>query len=187
MGAAAAALLLKQSGQDVTHVRSTYDGRTYLVRRNSSSAAAADTLAQLNEKVQMLQGHLLSRYPEDERVRLLKLRYNPDALSEGGHNSGHTSYSEGKGRSIVMCLRSRAKDGTHGKIERMNTLVYVLLHELAHLATQEMGHTPTFWVNFDFIRDEARALGVYQEENYAANPAGYCGIVIKSGGGPKKN
>ena len=181
MSAALAALYLKNHAQDVSHVQSAYDGNTYLVRRNATSGEAADTLARLNERVLMLLKHLEFRYPKDARVISLKARYNPKALSEGGHNSGHTSYSIDKGKRIVMCLRSRASGGRHGALENINTLMYVLLHELSHLATDELGHTKTFWANFDFVKREAATLGVYTETDYAAHPAGYCGIVIRSG------
>lgn len=178
IGAAIAAMYVKTKGQDVTFVKSSYDGDTYLVRQAGDALEAANTLARLNECVGVLMAHLELRYPTDERVLLLKGRYNKDALSEGAHNSGYTSYSVDKGKSIIMCLRSRDVGGTHGRIEKINTLTYVLLHELAHLATDEVGHTPVFWANFDFIKREAVAAGVYDEVDYAKQPAGYCGMVI---------
>ena len=185
VSAALAALYLKGHIQDVTYVRAAYDGNAYLVRRNETSGQAADTLARLNDRVLVLLKHLEFRYPKDNRVISLKARYNPRALSEGGHDSGHTSYSIDKGKRIVMCLRSRAAGGRHGAIENTNTLMYVLLHELSHLATEELGHTKAFWANFDFMKREAATVGVYTETDYARHPAGYCGIVIRSGA--KKN
>lgn len=67
-----------------------------------------------------------------------------------------------------------------GALEDDNTLAYVLLHELAHLGTNEVGHTPAFWDNFRHIPDAAEAAGVYRKVDYAARPEGNCGIQITS-------
>jgi hypothetical protein len=144
------------------------------------SGQAADTLARLNDRVLVLLKHLEFRYPKDNRVISLKARYNPRALSEGGHNSGHTSYSIDKGKRIVMCLRSRAAGGRHGAIENTNTLMYVLLHELAHIATVGVGHTEPFWDNFRFLLEVGEAEAVYSKVDYKEKPTDYCGIKITS-------
>lgn len=191
-GAAAVALAgayLKKQNQPVEYVKSGVDGRKYLVRHDVSlegstvhdeALRAADTLAELNVRTQTLIDHLTSRYPTDERVVNLSERYNPEALSEGGHNAGHTSYSVDKGRRIVMCLRSRSRDGSHGRLEDTNTLMYVLIHELTHLATDEVGHTDLFWDNLDWLKAQAHDIGVYRDVDFSAEPAGYCGMVIKT-------
>jgi hypothetical protein len=54
------------------------------------------------------------------------------------------------------------------------------IHELAHLMTREVGHTPGFWANFRLLLSEARSLGIYKLEDYAAAPQAYCGITISS-------
>lgn len=169
--------------RDVAYVRSVVDDQEYLVRKADDSLEAANTLARLNDKVQRLIERLAARYPVDKRVRRLEDRYNPRALSEGSHESGYTSYSVNKGQRIVMCLRARGKtkkrDGA-GAIEDENTLMYVLLHEITHLATEEVGHTPQFWENFRFVVKEAVGLGIYVDRDYSASPVNYCGIKIDS-------
>lgn len=169
--------------RDVTYVRSDVDNREYLVRRADDSQEAANLLARLNEKVTQLIRRLQTRYPNDGRVQRLHDRYNADALSEGSHESGYTSYSVNKGQRIVMCLRARGAQKKHrgpGALEDENTLMYVLIHELTHLATEEVGHTPAFWKNFRFMIKEAVALGVYTDHDYSASPVNYCGIKIDS-------
>lgn len=182
MAVAIGAMYFRSGSQDVAYVRSDVDGNEYLVRREADALEAANTMAHLNARVQSLISHLAFKLPEDERVVLIRERYNPAALSEGGHNSGHTSYSVDKGRRIVMCLRSRGEDGKHGPVQSINLLMYVLLHELAHLATEELGHTPAFWENFGFLKREAADLGVYKETDFSSAPQSYCGITIRSGG-----
>jgi predicted metal-dependent hydrolase len=56
--------------------------------------------------------------------------------------------------------------------------MFVVLHEIAHLMTTTVGHTPEFWANFRRILKDAVAAGIYQETNYARNPVRYCGMTI---------
>lgn len=164
--------------RDVTYVKSAVDGREYLVRRAGDASEAADVLARLNAKALVLISRLSETDGDDERVTRLTSRYNPAALSEGSHESGYTSYSVNKGQRIVMCLRSRGDGKEH--IEDENTLMYVLTHELAHLATDDVGHTPRFWENFRFLVKRAVEHGVYKDQDYSSHPVNYCGIKIDS-------
>ena len=110
----------------------------------------------------------------------IKRRYKRTALSEGGTDTSVTSYSQGKGERIVMCLRERDAKGRLGALEDDNTLMYVLLHEIGHLATDEIGHVPSFWANFRYILDVAANEGLYEKIDYSANSQAYCGIEITS-------
>ena len=167
--------------RDVSYVRSDVDQQEYLVRKADDAVAAANALARLNANVGVLLRRLREKHPQDVRTKRLEERYNPRALSEGSHESGYTSYSVNKGQRIVMCLRERkAGRAGPGRLEEENTLMYVLIHELAHLATAEVGHTPRFWKNFKFLIREAVDLGVYADTDYSAHPVNYCGIKIDS-------
>lgn len=180
------ALYVKKRYQEVEYVESGVDGHRYLVRRADDSQEAADTLARINARVERLIAHLGLARPGDERTKLMRSRYDRSALSEGGHNSGYTSFSVNKGEKIVMCIRSRDGSEENGEIERFNTLMYVVLHEIAHLVTEEIGHTPRFWVNFRWILDEAEAAGVYAKVDYSREPEEYCGININSSAAHQK-
>ena len=174
------ALYVKQRYQEVEYVKSTVDGNKYLVRKADDSLEAANTLARINESIERLISHLQTNSTNDERTSLLRTRYDRSSLSEGGHNSGYTSFSVNKGEKIVMCIRSRDGSNDNGEIERFNTLMYVVLHEVAHLVTEEIGHTPAFWENFKWILDEAEKAGVYTKVDYSKEPEEYCGININS-------
>lgn len=180
------ALYVKNRYQEVEYVQSSVDGHKYLVRRAEDSQEAADTLARINARVERLVAHLAGAHPGDERTARLRDRYDRSSLSEGGHNSGYTSFSVNKGEKIVMCIRSRDGSEENGEIERFNTLMYVILHELAHLVTEEIGHTPVFWENFRWILDEAESAGVYAKVDYSREPEEYCGININSSAAHKK-
>jgi hypothetical protein len=178
MAAATAAMLIKNRFQSVSFVRSRVDGREYLVlMRNDAEdmRGAADVLAELHARVLRL---LDAMPPGDRRTRRLRERYDREAVSEGGEGEGYTSFSVQK-RKIVLCLREKV-DGRLGRLEDVNTVAYVMLHELAHLATEGYGHTPTFWRNFKFVLRVAQRAGLYERIDYAQRPARYCGITISS-------
>ena len=197
------AMYLRNIHVDVAFVRSSVDRRDYLVLRMDDSQGAADCLARLNSKVRKvisamerdLQGASGRRADKrgnegvDRRkvLKNLKARYRRSALSEGGTDTSVTAYSEGKGERIVICLRQRDAAGRLGKLEDDNTLTYVMLHELGHLATDEIGHVPVFWANFRYILDVAEREGVYRKVDYAQTPQGYCGIKITSSASFPKN
>lgn len=180
------ALYVKKRYQEVEYVESKVDGHKYLVRKAADSQEAADTLARINERIERLISHLEANSPDDDRTSRARARYDRSALSEGGHNSGYTSFSVNKGEKIVMCIRSRDGSTDNGEIESFNTLMYVVLHEVAHLVTEDIGHTPAFWANFKWILDEAEKAGVYAKVDYSKEPEEYCGININSSAAHKK-
>lgn len=160
--------------QEVEMVKSAVDGRTYLVRKLPDSQAAADMIARINQKNQQLIKHMIAQYTDNPAVRRLYERYNPDSLSEGSPDSGYTSYSVNKGEKIVLCVRQ-----SDMSFVDFNVLLYVTVHELAHLMTASTGHTKEFWDNNKFLLKQAVQLGLYEKTDYGASPVAYCGIRIQ--------
>ena len=160
---------------EVEYVRSSVDGREYLVRKLPDSARAADLLAELNARLQRLVQHMAAKYPGDAAVRRLYDNYDPDALSEGGTEAGYTSYSVNKGEKIVLCLRQRDDSFVDA-----NVLMYVAVHELGHLMSASVGHNEEFWGSFRRVLEEAVAIGEYTKVDFASDPHSYCGISITS-------
>ena len=60
--------------------------------------------------------------------------------------SEFTAYSENKGRKIAFCLNKK-KENDNNLIDE-NTLMFVAIHEMAHITTESIGHDKTFWDNF---------------------------------------
>jgi hypothetical protein len=152
------------------------DGRRYVVRKLADRKRAAELLAAINVKLTRLVQHMVAKFPDDADVARLHDNYNPEALSEGGTEVGYTSYSVNKGEKIVMCLRQPRTDSFVDE----NVLVYVAIHELGHLMTDEIGHTPVFWANFKRLAAEAVDIGVYRRVDFESAPEPYCGISITS-------
>lgn len=160
-------------------VKSNVDDNTYRVRDLPDKQKAADLLAEIRDRCQRLIGHLEKTNPEDERSLRLSSKFRSEMISEGNNNQAYTSYSINKGERIVFCLRSRGKR-TKDRPEDVNTLIFVAIHELAHIATDDVGHTQAFWDNFKWLLQEAIQVGIYVKEDYRARPREYCGVDITS-------
>ena len=158
-------------------VKSKVNGHTYQVRSLPDRQAAADLLANIAAQLQTLVKHLEKTAAGDERTTRLVEKLDVGKISEGPESSKYTSYSINKGERIVFCLRSRDA-ATMNEIVDLNTMMFVALHELAHICTLEVGHIPVFWANFKWLLQESINVGVYQDRDYSRAPQAYCGIKI---------
>jgi len=156
-------------------VISDVDGKRYCVRERAKLDDAADKLARATEGMTTLVRECSVRHPNKEPVMRLTKRFNPSKISETLPTSEYTAYSEDKGRKLAFCL-NKAKSG--GGLIDDNTLMFVAIHELAHLASASTGHTDEFWTNFKFLLQEAEKLNIYNPVDYKKNPSNYCGMVI---------
>ena len=77
---------------------------------------------------------------------------------------------------MAFCLNKTKK--SHSKLIDKNTLMFVALHELTHLATTDIGHTPTYWQNFKFLLINAKEFKIYNPVDYKNKPKQYCGMKI---------
>jgi hypothetical protein len=168
------AIFIQNSYSNLTHVTSKIDGRRYLVRNESNKQEAADMLATINERLRKLKDHLMEKYPTDERVMRMNSNYLPENVCESAEDDKNTSYSVNKGEKVVFCIRSK-KDNS---IEGLNTLMFVSIHEMGHLASATIGHNQEFWDNFKFLLEEAVSIGLYEKVEYSKTPMDYCGIQI---------
>ena len=159
------------------YIQSDIDGQKYRVRDRENNKKTVDLLAKIVSNVKLLIKHLEKMYPEDERTITLSTRFHPENITEGDGNSKLTSYSINKGEKIILCLYSR--DGKN-KLVDLNTILFVVIHELGHIITKSVGHTDEFWDNFKWLLEEAINIGIYRYEDYETNPVKYCGIKITS-------
>ena len=157
----------------IIYVVSPLDNRKYLVRKEKDAIDAANKLAELNAIIQkIIDG---CQNTDKENVNLLKENYNPDTLSETIPGSKYTSYSVNKGEKIAICLRHSDKS-----FMDMNTIVFVTIHELAHVMTISTGHTKEFWDNMRFILEQGDRIGIYRPVDYKKFNEEYCGMTINS-------
>ena len=155
---------------------SDVDGEKYCVRERNKISEAADRLANVNKNLKSIIVYCEEKYPNDEITIRMKNGYNPRSIVETLPTSEYTAYSENKGEKLAFCLNT--KKGDQGKLIDMNTLTYVAIHELAHIGTESIGHTPEFWKNFKFLLNVAKNINVYNPIDYKKNPKEYCGMDI---------
>lgn len=165
---------------NLTYVRSDIDNFQYLVRDLDDKQKAANMLARLKKDINKLVNHLNKYKDTDyaeykEYIEQLTKRIDGVVIHETPENSSYTSYSVNKGDKLVFCVRSKKfKDKMHEK----NLLMYVTLHELAHVGTPEFGHTPLFKKVFRFFTNVAINIGIYKKIPFEIDPHEYCGLVI---------
>ena len=168
-------LQFENFSNEITLCKASTDGKDYLVRNLPDREEAANLLADTKYRCVKVVKYLAVKYPNNASVKRLHMKYNPDNISESTKNSKYTSYSVNKGEKIVFCLRSR--DENENLVDQ-NVLMFVALHELAHVMTKSIGHTKEFWDNFRFLLKESIKAGVYKKQDFRRNPVKYCGTDI---------
>ena len=160
---------------DLKCIISSQDGNRYCVREREKMELAANLLADVTQKMKDMVKYLKDKKPEDIRTKRLVEGFNLTKISETLPTSELTAYSENKGEKIAFCLNKR-KDGT--KLIDINTLTFVALHELSHIATSSVGHGQEFWENFKWMLQNAKEAGIYSPIDYKKYPEEYCGMTI---------
>tara|TARA_B110000259_G_C14019895_1_gene402628 strand:+ start:388 stop:966 length:579 start_codon:yes stop_codon:yes gene_type:complete len=161
--------------KDLVKITSDVDNEKYTVQIKHDSKEAADLIAKIKQRIITLIEHMEKTFGiSDERVANLKNNFRPDRLKEGVDTPGYTSYSVNKGEQIVLCLRN--KDA----LVDINTMMFVVLHEMAHLASVSIGHTEEFWNNFRWILEESINIGIYVKQDFEKKSVEYCGMDITS-------
>lgn len=173
--------------EEVTVV-SDKDNNSYIIRRGGSKTKeylteSANVLAEINEKVELLIQHVYQKYGRSHHyIQELKRRYKPSMLSEAAVDNKYTTYTIDKNE-MHICLRTR---DSYEKTYDIDLLMYVVLHELAHLCNFDkygkpiIGHGKEFIEIFQLLVREAMLIGVYTYTNYKEKPKEYCGIVLNS-------
>lgn len=157
---------------------SDINGKKYCIRERTKlkEKEVVNLLAKAVEKSKLLVNHMITKYPENDYCQRLNKNFNPDTIKENLPNSTLTSYTENKGQSISLCVNT-TKTNKNELIDE-NTLMFVLIHELAHCSTKTIGHQPDFWNFFKFLLKEAVIINVYSPQNYKKSPKPYCGIKL---------
>lgn len=166
------------SNDNLVKVQSSLDKSYYWVRNLPDKNQAANTLAKIKINIYKLVNYLQKNqqlFPENMKyIKDLISRTKDILIMETGADEKYTSYTVNKGERIVFCLRSKIINTIHD----MNTLMYVVIHELGHIGCPEFGHTPLFKEIFKFLLIQSAKIGIYNPIDYRKNPQNYCGMEI---------
>lgn len=134
----------------------------------------------LAQKGDMLAVECFNRqYPDkfsSERLatRWKSIRKN-NALRETAFGEKSAAYTVNKGDELRICIRDPDKDKM---FEDENTSMFVLLHEMAHLASKSWGHGKEFRDNFAKLVKAAVEMGIYNYQDFRTDSEDYCGTEI---------
>ena len=166
---------MENRNKDLTYITSKIDNRKYLVRNLPDKQKAADLIATVRRNLVKLSQELKKKNEGNIDIERMINNFNPNNIVESEKNNKYTSYSINKGEKTIYCLRSR---DDKNELVKLNTIMFVALHELAHTMTKSIGHTKEFWDNFRLLLRNAIKLNIYNRVNYNEKPVKYCGIEI---------
>ena len=161
---------------NIEYITSEKDGNEYIVRNLPDKQEAADRLAEIRKRLLIIKKKCISRLPKNKKFAISQLKnFTADNIGEKIDNSDSTAYSVNKGEQIIFCLRSRNSENI---LHDINLLMFVAIHELAHVITETIGHTEEFKENNIWLLEQAIELGLYKKHNFNDEPKEYCGLNI---------
>lgn len=132
----------------------------------------------LNKKTsKLIESLRKSPYKSQENVKKLLTNWTGNIEELEPHlKKGILAYNVNKGERINICLT----DPITEKVikEKINTMFFIILHELAHVMTRDYAHNKKFWDNYRFLIKYAEKEGLYEYVNYKKEPDYICGTVI---------
>lgn len=159
----------------------TFDNKLYWVRDLPDKARSANMIAKCKHNIIKLIDHLnknINSFPEfhDNIKNSIEKINNIEIMETSADKNNYetTSYTINK-KTIVFCIRSKSFDRIHDE----NTLMYVLIHEMAHVLNPKIGHGEDFKKIFKFLLDESVKINIYTIVNYSKTPVNYCGMEIE--------
>jgi len=166
--------------KDSNLVGFTYGDNTVYVRDNEDKDRSAELLNKLTNNMFRLRDYLVENIEmfsnNKDYIELLRKNFTHSRtkIYETDFNSSYTSYAVNKGEELAFCLRCKPS----GELHDMNLLMYVAVHEMAHTACPENGHTPLFNDIFRFMLEESVKIGLYRYDDYSRYPVVYCGMKL---------
>ncbi len=163
---------------NLVYEKATFDNEYYWVRNERDKSAGANMLANIKSKMVKLINYLnenSSKFPDyASYITDLVKRTTVIYIMETPNDEEYTSYTVNKGEKIVFCIREKLLNSIHD----INIIMYVVLHEMAHVACPEIGHTKLFSKIFKFLLVEGSKLNIYVITDYSKNPINYCGMTV---------
>lgn len=165
------------------YVKSSVDDKYYLVRNTDNKQMAADTLATINKRIKFLVDNLDENTSPQEVKHNIELLKKRDIVLAENIYMEDTSFTVNK-LEMMICLTPRDSDAQNvydtRDIYDINKLMFVALHELAHVGCKSYGHGKEFVMLFIYLLKKGIDLDVYDYVNYHKEPEEYCGIILNT-------
>lgn len=168
----------KSEDDNRIYTKSMIDNKEYLVRNLNDKESASAIIGIISNRIKKLCFFLEEKKTKfNEYTKYIKnicKKAKTIKICESISDNKTTSYTVNKGDKIVLCLRSKQT----GKIHDINLLMYVVIHELSHIACPEIGHTELFKQIFKMLLEFCIYIKIYERVDYEIKPEEYCGIII---------
>jgi len=157
-------------------------GTKFLVHNDDLKKEKANLLGDIVKNIFILKNHMVRNikfFPSYKSyIKQLdnNLSETNTIIYETDPKSYLTSYSVNKGEELSFCLRSKKTN----KLHDINLLMYVAIHEIAHVACPEIGHGKLFKKIFKKLVKEAIKINIYKKIDYSNIPVEYCGMILSS-------
>jgi len=154
--------------------------KKYLVRNMPDKFDAVKTLAFIEKmlykliKILLYDNECKTNKEMYSYVNTINDKLPSVEIQETPADSKYTSYSVNKGELLVFCLRSKETF----KIHNINELLYVAIHEIAHIGCPEVGHTDLFFKINTYLLKKAINYNIYKYIDYSRNNKEYCGMIL---------
>ena len=160
----------------VSKMKSSSNNKKYLVQDYNNKQMAADMMGQLETNISTFVNYLKKKYPDDARIKRLVNNLEETAYEEAPHEEGESTYTINKGELMKICLREKKEKKP---IHNVNTLMFVVIHELGHVCSKSIGHTDEWMTNFRFLLREAKNANIdYEPIDYSKHNMNYCGVEV---------
>ncbi|AOM63501.1 putative metal-dependent hydrolase [Heterosigma akashiwo virus 01] len=163
--------------QKVTETFVKYNNRyIYVTSNDNLTSKVKKQLMKVVDAIDSIVSYCVhNSYPDKERSKRMLKRWKTIEVKEILPDDSHIAYLVDKSRILRLCVR---KNYTNGEIEDYNTMMFVVLHELAHMMSESYGHNKEFRENFLELIRVAGFLKIYTPTHYSITPVKYCGIEI---------
>ena len=170
-------LLIRNGGSPANgpYKRLVVNNRPYMViKHHKNHVECAHLLNQVEQRLCQLVSHMSSKTTNELYSRMReRMRYT--TFWESSKEDDHETFTRDKGERMVFCTRD---EGT-GTLHDLNTLMFVGIHELAHVYSTSYHHTEEFWRNFKMLLKEGTSIGIYKPVDYSSTPTSYCKMTIQ--------
>lgn len=152
------------------------DNKYYMNKQHSAKErvlikSAIDTL---QRRADALVRHATREHPTDTRVRRLTSKWHAHAIHELEHTAHDVfAYNVNKGDTIAVCMHDH-----NAKMNKINDMFFVTMHEMAHIMTYDYSHNEEFWESFKLLIKVAVDHKLFRNVNYSKTPAYFCGHYI---------
>jgi hypothetical protein len=157
------------------YIKSSINNKKYGVQEDLPNYhAVPNKLATIESFITKFIKYLSNKFPNDPRANRLSRRLKNIKIEESELKDGVSSFTVNKGELISVCVRSKEN---HSQFHNHQLILFVIIHELAHIASTSFGHNDEFNINFKWLLKEAQNVG-YIPIDYSENPVTYCGVNV---------